>query len=509
MARVGLISLYVVESSGIRYLSAALRKAGIETDEYYLGYHLHHVPRRHDVEEIERLVELMRSREVALVGISARIGAFLPLAAELSALLRERVRVPVVWGGAHVSMAPEECIDHADYLVLGEGEDALTELASSVLAGDRPDDIPNTWVRNDSEIRKNPLRDLVEDLDVLAFPDFHSHEHKFWLRDGQVIQGDPLRQDRTYRIVVTRGCVNNCSFCGVSAFRRLYQGHGRFYRVRSVENTIRELEHARSVRPCIRRVRFDDELFVPQREWLDEFCREYPTRVGLPFDILSNPRILDEWTIDRLADAGLDMVFLGVQSTSAANRQRYRRAVPDDDVRRCVNRLHLRGIRPMAQILIDDPDNTSEEKRELLRLLLTLPRPYDLFIYSLCHWPGTALTVQLLAEGTISPNDVEGRNDKVLRQFNADFTHERSDEDQAWLALYMLANKRAVPRSMVRWLANQRWVFERPASVVATAQAVNMGKLALRGTQALVSGEISLQTARQWLGNKKSAFPAV
>jgi anaerobic magnesium-protoporphyrin IX monomethyl ester cyclase len=510
MARVGLVSLYVVESNGIRYLSAALRNAGIETDEYYLGYHLHHVPRKNDPAEIDRLVELMRARNVGLVGISARIGALMPLAIELTAILRERLGVPIVWGGAHVTMAPEECIDHADFLVLGEGEAALTDLATRFFAGEPTHDVPNTWLRTDGEVRRNPLRNLVEDLDDLPFPDFHSTREKFWIKDGEVVEGDPLAEDRSYRVMVTRGCVNNCGFCGVSAFRRVYEGRGRFYRMRSVENTIRELEHARTVRPRIRRVRFDDELFVPKREWLEEFCREYKARVNLPFDILSSPRILDEWTVDRLADAGLDMVYLGVQTTSSANRQRYHRTVPDDEVQGCVRRLHARNVRPMVQILIDDPDNTHEEKQELLRLLLTLPRPYDLLIYSLCHWPGTTRTLQLLAEGIISADDVEGRNDKVLRQFNADFTHDRSDEDQAWLALYMLANKRAVPRTVVRQLARQKWIFSHPAPVVAYAQAINMGKLAVRGTQALIRGELSLQTVRQWLGTKKpGSLPAV
>jgi anaerobic magnesium-protoporphyrin IX monomethyl ester cyclase len=503
MARVGLIALYVVESNGIRYLSAALRAAGLPVDEIYLGYHLHHVERTLDPRDVERLVEHLRSRDVGVVGISQRVGALLPIAAELTRIIRTRLGIPVVWGGAHVTMAPEQCAPHADYLVMGEGEAALVDLARALLTGGDPAALPNVWSMEGGAQRCNPIRPLVEDLDSLPFPDFETREDKFWIRDGRVAVGDPLETDPVHRIMVTRGCPNNCGFCGVSAFRRVYDGLGRFYRIRSVENTIQELEHARRVRPRLRRVRFDDELFVPKRAWIEEFCREYPARVGLPFDILTSPKVLDAWTVDRLADAGLDMVYLGVQTTSAANRQRYDRTVPDAEVRACVQRLHARGIRPVVQVLIDDPDSTLDEQLALLEVLLALPRPYDLLIYSLCHWPGTARTRALIAEGTITDADVEGGTDKVLRQFNADFSVDRKPAERLMLALYMLSNKRLVLRPAVRWAAHNGYLRSHPDAVVAAAQAANIAKLAVRGLGALRRGELSLHTVRQWLGSFK------
>jgi anaerobic magnesium-protoporphyrin IX monomethyl ester cyclase len=501
MGRVGLISLFVVESNGLRFLASALRQAGMATDEYYLGYHKHHVARSLDDAEVELLLDQMAARQITVVGLSVRIGALLGQAIELTRRIKARLNVPVVWGGPHVTMAPEECIDFADVLVLGEGEAAMVEVARKLLDGESPSQVDNVRMRMDGEVVVNPLRPLVHDLDELAWPDYHSQADKFWIRDGRMDTGDPLTNDPVYRIMVTRGCVNNCGFCGVSAFRRLYKGQGRFYRVRSVESTLAELEYALRVRPKLRRVRFDDELFVPKREWLEHFCREYKARIGLPFDILSSPKILDDPTIELLADAGLDLVYLGVQTTGAANQRRYERTISDNDVRRCVNKLAACNVRPVVQILIDDPDASLAEKQALLRVLLALPRPYDLLIYSLCHWPGTSRTLQLLEEGRISPDDVEGRNDKVLRQFNADFTYPRPAADELYLALYMLANKQLVPRPLLLWLSNHGYFLENPEQVVALARTVNMGKLVVRGSSALLNGELSLQTVRQWMGN--------
>ncbi|MFH1532952.1 MAG: radical SAM protein [Pseudomonadota bacterium] len=314
-------------------------------------------------------------------------------------------------------------------------------------------------------------------------------------------RGDPLAKSPLYRILVTRGCPNNCSFCGVSAFRRVYEGLGRFYRVRSVESTIQELEHVRRVHPNIRRVRFDDELFVPSKSWIEEFCREYPGRVGLPFDILSSPKVLDEWTIERLARAGLDIVYMGVQTTGEANRERYHRSVHDDDVRACTIRLQAHGVLPTLQILIDDPEHSLTEQLEVLDILLDLPRPYDLFIFSLCHFPGTERTQKLVANGIISSDEVEGVDNKVQRQFIADFSVSRTPTDRLMLALYMLANKRVVPRSILRKWARSDHLRRSPDAIVALAQAVNMAKLAVRGVAGLRSGEISLRDVRNWIGD--------
>ena len=510
VGRVGLISLYVIESNGIRYLSAALRTAGIDTDEYYIGYHLHHVVRELDETDLAMLLQHMRQRGISIVGLSVRIGALLPQYIQLTQRIRRELDIPVIWGGAHVTMAPEECLEDADYLVLGESETALPDLVHRLNSGQNTDGLANVWYRRGSLEIRNSLASLNSDLDMIPFPDYTSHSEKFWIRDGRLTAGDPLHQDPVYRVMVTRGCKYNCGFCGVSAFRQRYGHHGPFYRRRSVDNVLTELEQARRHRPGIRRIRFDDELFIPDREWLVHFCREYPRRIGLPFDILTSPRQLDEWTIDILHSAGLDLVYLGVQTTSDVNIQRYNRTVPETKVLQCVHHLHRLKIRKEIQILIDDPDSTRAEKLALLDLLLAIPRPYDLLIYSLCHWPGTARTQELLDQGQIQPDQVEGRSNKVLRQFNADFSYSRPTEDTFFLALYILANKRGIPQSFIRACAASKNLLEHPEPLVVLAQLANAGKLIIRGGAALWRREISVQILRQWIGSGKfKSLPSI
>ena len=58
-----------------------------------------------------------------------------------------------------------------------------------------------------------------------------------------------------------------------------------------------------------------------------------------------------------------------------------------------------------------------ESQKETAEFLLELPRPYDIYFYSLNCFPGTALTKKSLEDGSLDPNLVEGKATKAWRQF--------------------------------------------------------------------------------------------
>lgn len=503
--RIALISLYILESNGIRYLSASLRRAGFHTDEIFLGHFIHHHQEYPGEATQNLLISLLRERKPDLVGMSVRAGAYLTMATELTERIRDQVGVPVLWGGAHVTLAPEQCFQQNDFLLLGEAEKNIVGLAEALETGEELSILPGVWMRRDGREIRNPVPPLIQNLDDIPFPDFTSTESKFWIHNGKVIPGEPLVDERIFRIMASRGCPFNCSFCGVSAFRRIYSDTEGFYRVRSVENVIQELEQAKTHFPKLHRIRFDDELFVPNKTWITEFVEQYKKRIGMPFDILSNPRCLDSWTIATLTDAGMDSVFLGVQGIASSNVEKYKRYVADQRVIDVARAFKKRQIRGMFQVLIDDPLTTREEQHMLLELLLNLPRPFDLYIYSLCHWPSSARTEELLEKGLISEQDVEGCNDKVFRQFNADFTHPRSPENNLYLALYILSNKRGIPRPLLRWIDGTPWFFRHPKPVMVLAIFSNMAKIFVQGAGLALKGELSMHTVRRWL-QKQNPF---
>ncbi|MCZ7583372.1 MAG: cobalamin-dependent protein [Deltaproteobacteria bacterium] len=491
-------------------MSSSLRKNGFDVDEIFFQYFTHHAYKPPTEEQIRTLIDLLREREIGLVGLSLRIGALFNVATQLTQRIKKELGIPVMWGGAHVTMAPEDCVEKADFIALGESEKTILDIARAHASDGNVETIQNVWMRVGDKLVKNPLRPLTPDLDTIPSPDFHSVANKFWVRGETVVPGEPLAGEKLFRIMATRGCVYRCGFCGISAMRRVYEGNGTFYRVRSVESCVSEIERARPYFPNLKRIRFDDELFVVTPDWLEEFSDVYPRRVGLPFDVLSNPNCLDETTIRKLAESGMDEIFVGVQGASKHNRKLYHRTGGDDRILEVAKNLKRFGVHGMFQILIDDPGAEREDKEQLLNVLLRFPRPFDLLIYSLCHWPGTDRTRELLEAGLITPDDVEGRNAKVLHQFNADFTYPRPPEENFFLALYLLCNKRGVPRPLIRWLTRSRFLAKHPSPVIAAAKLVNTAKFVVKGIGLILKGEASILTARRWLeGQRIATLPAV
>jgi MoaA/NifB/PqqE/SkfB family radical SAM enzyme len=358
----------------------------------------------------------------------------------------------------------------------------------------------NVWAKKGGTIVKNPLNPLCQELDSLPFRDFHSHGFKVAIDRGKMTQGDPLVDERLYLMLTSRGCAYNCSFCDVSAFRRLYKDTaGKFFRYRSVENCMAELEYAKGEFKKLRRIRFDDELFVPEIDWIEKLAKEYPKRIGLPFEILSDPRCLDEKAVKTLAAAGMDRVMIGIQATSAVNRRLYNRPHSDEKVVAIAQVFKRQKVRGVFQVIVDDPEVTRQEKQELLDLLLRLDRPYDLYMFSLCNWPFAKRTQDMLDKKLIAPEDVEGKSNKVLTQFMADFSFDRPTEDTFFMALNQLANKVLIPRGLVRFFAQSAWLEKHPAPVVWLAKISNLAKLAYLALGMLLKGEMSLNVLKRWI----------
>lgn len=502
----GIISLYVVENNGVRFIASMLRQHGYEVVEIYLKDYYHHRFVEPTAKELDDVVKVLRDRGVDLVGISLRAGGYFRICRRLTQKIQAELGLPVLWGGMHVTMAPEECIPEADMIVVGEAEHVMVDLLGRMARGEDYSDVPSLWLRRpDGEIVRNAVRHVEEDLDSLPFRDFHSHDDKYWVDENRIKKGDPYATQTSYLLMSARGCLFNCAFCDINALRKVYEGKGRFYRVMSPARVVEECQYAISAFPNMRRFRFDDELFCMQPQWVEEFCRLYQRDVGLPFELLTDPRVVVEETLLRLKDAGLDTVMMGIQNLDRINRKYYNRNVSNERVLEAADVLHRLKLKPCYQILMDDPHLTSADKKEFFEFLTRLPRPFDLYLFSLSFWPSTDVTINYLQDGTITLDDVEGRNDKCLKQFRVDLSWPRPAEDVFWHSLITMLSKDVVPLGFVKWLSRQEWLRRRPWPVYALAQFLNAAKLGYLGLRMLLQGELTWDTLKRWVNWKSLA----
>lgn len=162
---------------GIAYLSAALKQDGHTTSAFDTTFLVEIVDYR-EFSEKEAAVaynafnEKVEKEKPYLIAISSTSGDY-PLVEMLLENLRIK-GVPVIIGGIHATICPDQVIKnkYIDMLCIGEGELAMKELVSNMQKGEDITRIANLWVKSGNRIFKNDVRSLLQDLDKLPYPDY-------------------------------------------------------------------------------------------------------------------------------------------------------------------------------------------------------------------------------------------------------------------------------------------------------------------------------------------------
>jgi len=157
---------------------------------------------------------------------------------DMAARVRKDYGRTVIMGGSHVSVMPEDALEHADYVVRNEGEEALLELIETLESGGSPASVQGISFR-DKKGRPvhNKDRPFLEDIsfspDLDLLPQYRS-KGLFWSLLDAMANGAP----RVPMPVVqtARGCPANCRFCVVK-----YQ-LGHKYRKRPLEAILSEID---------------------------------------------------------------------------------------------------------------------------------------------------------------------------------------------------------------------------------------------------------------------------
>jgi radical SAM superfamily enzyme YgiQ (UPF0313 family) len=274
-----------------------------------------------------------------LVGIST-ITSTAPRAYAIADRIRKQ-GTPVIMGGPHVTFMAEEALEHADYVIRGEGEQTLTAFIDAWETGASLASIPNLSYRADSEIRHNPLRPHLKDLDQIPFPDFSLLK----------MRGRGRLMGRTIPVQTSRGCPFDCSFCSVTGM------FGRQYRFRSTENILAELKRYNSRRHTIF---FYDDNFAANRRRAKELC-EAMIRENLRFKWITQVRAdvaKDEELVALMRKAGCRMVCVGFESMNEESLKAVRKRQSVKEIVQAVRvlRRHRINIHGMFVYGFDEDD---------------------------------------------------------------------------------------------------------------------------------------------------------
>ena len=93
---------------------------------------------------VDQVLQLCQGAK--LIGVSVMTNHHYTMG-HLTDQITSRLGIPVVWGGIHPTLRPEACLEHADFACVGEGEDAVVELAAAIR-----DERPTDTIRNISSV---------------------------------------------------------------------------------------------------------------------------------------------------------------------------------------------------------------------------------------------------------------------------------------------------------------------------------------------------------------------
>jgi len=405
--------------------------------------------------EVRLLCELVKDIGPFCVGLSVR-SSFFQYASKITGALKKVVDVPIIWGGIHPTVCPDECIAQADIVCRGEGDEAFVELADKLSAEESIDGILNLWVKKkDGQVLKNGIRPLLADLDSVPLPVL-SNENKYFIENDHVLPMIPPDKQEFHLIMSSRGCVFGCSFCVNCTLRGIYRHKGKYLRRRSVENVMQELTHVKAYYKNLKSFLFVDDVFTFDEQWISRFSNEYQNKIGLPFFCYCQPATVSEKMIQALKDAGLYKTRIGIQGSERVRLESYHKAESDDQILKTARLLKKYKVNCAYDIIRSTLIDTPDDFRSLLSLLLRLPRPLELRIFTLNFFPMTRLTESLLKSGKIQTEDLENKKSNALLDWVRPFDPQRSPEDLFRENILMLSTIRCIPRRVVLFLSKCR-----------------------------------------------------
>jgi radical SAM superfamily enzyme YgiQ (UPF0313 family) len=311
---------------------------------------------------IEANAQIVLDTKPELVGFSATTSAFMD-AVEMAALIKERApHITVVFGNVHVSSLGTPILDHfpeIDYLVIGEGEGAMLELAD----GKRPAEISNLcWRDASGKAIANPRRHRILDLDELPFPayeklagfphDYHLPLFTYVKRHGATM-------------ITSRGCPYTCSFCDRTVFERLYKTN-------SAEYVHANMLHLRD-RFGVHHINFYDDLFTAKKQRVQELCEVLISKpLGMQFNCAIRAGHTSLEMLKLLKRAGALQVSMGIESADAEMMERHKAGVTLEEVRKTVHDIHAAGLRAKGLFIFGMPGETEETFKTTSDFILEL-----------------------------------------------------------------------------------------------------------------------------------------
>ncbi|MBT96542.1 MAG: radical SAM protein [Candidatus Pacearchaeota archaeon] len=385
---------------GIRTISAVLKDKGYDVEIVFMRLSEDY-SKNYTKQELLQLERICNGSD--LIGINS-FASTANRASRIINFLKKRLNIPIIYGGVHTTISPQDCIEYADIICVGEAEEAILELADAINKNKKIDKIKNLWIKKQDKIIKNPVRNLVDNLDILPLPDYDIKDH-YILDNGIIRKFKENDLDGQIFFLTGRGCPYGCDYCSNSLFNELYKGkRKKVLRWHSPEYIINGILEIKKKFPTLGYFDIRDDTFsLRSLEDIKKFCRLYKEKVNMRFKCLADPKTITDEKVKLLVDAGCTDIIIGIQGTERTNKEIYHRAQSDEAIIRAskIINKYKNKLAVMYDVITCNPYESTEDIINLIKLLQKLRKPYFLSVNNLVFFPGTKLYTRAKIDGLI------------------------------------------------------------------------------------------------------------
>ena len=368
---------------GLAYIASVLEKHG------------------HSVRIIDGVAEIISMEEIGEIsksfdisGITSTTSLALLSHGTAAAIKKENQKIPVVMGGPHASIVPQDVLEdqNVDYVAIGEGEYTFLELTEALGAGEDIGNVRGIAYKRGGELICNEQRPIEEDLDKIPMPARH-------LLPMHLYRSSEVRSRRhpALHAMSSRGCPYNCSFCGNKILHRCK------LRMHSAERVVEEMGVLVKDYNA-KEIHFWDDCFVSDEKRVYEICSLlHKNKLNIAWDCEATITKVNLNLLKEIKRAGCIGVNYGIETGNDERMKKINKGwLNRDKIRQALKWTRQSGLRSRGYFIMGFVGETLSEMEDTIKFSKEIDLDFANFSL-LVPLPGTLDYERAKKEGSFDP----------------------------------------------------------------------------------------------------------
>lgn len=313
----------------------------------------------------EAIIEKVVTNKYSVVGISIYYFNYVESVRLIKILRKKLPEIFIFTCGYYTTLKYQDLLNDVaelDCCIIGEGEITASKLIDNINSKDIWPSIPGLAYKQKGELIRTEKNKLIEDLDILPFPK------------------RPYQKSGMAKIISARGCYGECSFCSSNDMHK--ESIGSKVRIRSAQNVADEMKFL-SDTFSVTYFDFSNDNFMNNKDknWISDFVDEIKIHGlrDIKFSIFAraNDVIRNKSQLKLLHDAGLDYIFVGIESFIDRQLKLYNKGITSQVNLEALDILVRENIKYICGFIPLDPFVVINELKINFNTLINIDFPYN------------------------------------------------------------------------------------------------------------------------------------